>query len=127
MTEGRLAAARRRLAARGRFIALQAVVWCLAAPLLGAAVARTAVWIEHVRAPLLIFPLVVGGGLGILLVAAMRLMNVGHRPTLIVGAVLAAVAAAAGQHYFHYRDFADAARRHSCKRAARGWREHLQK
>ena len=93
---------------RGRFIGLQALAWLLAAPLLGAAVARAAVWAEHVRAPLLVFPLLVGGGLGVLLVAAMRVLNTGHRPTLITGAVLAAVVAAAGQHYIHYREYADA-------------------
>ena len=92
----------------GRFIASQALVWLLAAPLLGAAVARAAVWAEHVRAPLLIFPLVVGAGLGLLLVAVMRLAHIGHRPTLIVGAVMAAVVAAAGQHYIHYREYANA-------------------
>jgi hypothetical protein len=93
---------------RGRFIGLQALAWLLAAPLLGAAVARAAVWAEHVRAPLLIFPLLIGGGLGLLLVAMMRVLNIGHRPTLLIGAVLAAVVAAAGQHYIHFRDYADA-------------------
>jgi hypothetical protein len=77
----------------------------LAALLLGAATARAAVWAEHVRAPLLIFPLVTGVVLGFALVGVMRLANIGHRPTLIVGAALAAMLAAAGQHYFHYRDF----------------------
>ena len=108
MSEGRPAQPAVDLPRRGRFVASQAVVWFLAAPLLGAAVARAAVWAEHVRAPLLIFPLVVGGGLGILLVAVMRLANIGHRPTLMAGAVLAATVAAAGQHYIHYRDYADA-------------------
>jgi hypothetical protein len=93
---------------RGTFVAWQGLVWLLAALLLGAAVARAAAWAEHVRAPLLIFPLIVGCGLGLLLTAVMRLANVGHRPTLIVGTVLAAVIATAGQHYVHYRDYAEA-------------------
>ncbi len=108
MTEDFSAQAAVDLPRRGRFVASQALAWFLAAPLLGTAVARAAVWAEHVRAPLLIFPLVVGGGLGFLLVAAMRMMNIGHRPTLISGAVLAAVVAAAGQHYLQYRDFVQA-------------------
>jgi hypothetical protein len=95
----------------GRFVASQALIWCVAAALAGAAVARAAVWAEHVnklRAPLLIFPIVVGCGLGLLLAAVMRLANIGHRPTLLVGAVLAAIVAATGQHYVYYREYLDA-------------------
>ncbi len=105
MTEVCPARAAVELPPRGRFIAWQALAWVLAAPLLGAAVARAAVWAEHVRAPLLIFPLLIGVGLGLLLVAMLRTLNIGHRPTLIIGAVLAAVVAVVGQHYLHYRDF----------------------
>jgi hypothetical protein len=66
------------------------------------------VWAEHIRAPLLVFPLVIGFGLGLLLAAVMRLAQIGHQPTLIAGAMLAAIIASAGQHYFQYRDFIDA-------------------
>jgi hypothetical protein len=93
---------------RGRFVASQALIWFVAALLLGAVIARAAVWVEHVRAPLVIFPLVVGAVLGCLLVAVMWTMNIGHRPALFVGAALAAIVAGAGQHYFHYRDYLDA-------------------
>ena len=54
----------------GRFVAFQALLWMLAAPVLGAAVHALAVWVQDFRAPLLIFPLLVGCGLGLLLVGA---------------------------------------------------------
>jgi hypothetical protein len=66
------------------------------------------VWFEHVRAPLVIFPLLVGCMLGLLLVTVVRFAGIGHLPTLAAGAVLAALAAAGGQHYFSYRDYLDA-------------------
>ena len=96
------AASRPRLV--GRFVASQALVWMLAAPILGAAVARLAVWVQNYWAPLLIFPLLVGCGLGLLLVGLMRLGQVGHRATIWSGAVLAVAVAVAGQHYFSFRD-----------------------
>jgi hypothetical protein len=93
---------------RSRFVATQTLIWCLASPLLGVAAARVAVWAQRVRAPVLIFPLLVGCGVGLALAALMRLAQIGHRPTLVFGAVLAALLAAAGQHYFSYRDYVDA-------------------
>jgi hypothetical protein len=89
----------------GRFVASQALLWMLAAPVLGAAVARLAVWVQNYWAPLLVFPLLVGCGLGLLLAGLMRVGQVGHRPTLCSGALVAAAVAVAGQHYFAYRDF----------------------
>jgi hypothetical protein len=89
---------------RGRFVASHALLWWLGAPLLGAAVAPGAVWVSHVRAPLLIFPLLFGCGLGIALVAIMRAASIGHRPTLVVGAAIAALVAVVGQHYYSYLD-----------------------
>ena len=89
----------------GRFVAAQAALWMLAAPILGAAVARVAVWAEGFWAPLLVFPLLVGGGLGLLLFGVMRLGQVGHRATLATGAVLAVAAAVGGEHYFSFLDF----------------------
>ena len=70
----------------GRFVASQALRWLLAAPLLGAVVARLAVWVQNFRSPLLLFPLLVGCGLGLLLLGLMRLGQVGHRATLWRGA-----------------------------------------
>jgi hypothetical protein len=89
----------------GRFAGPQALLWMLAAPALGVAVARLAVWAQNFWAPLLIFPLLVGCGLGLWLVGVMRLGQVGHRATIWSGAVLAATVAAAGQHYMSFLDF----------------------
>ncbi len=88
----------------GRFVAIQALIWLLAAPVLGAAVARLAVWVQNFWTPFLIFPLLVGCGLGLLLMGLMRLAQVGHRATLGGGAVLAVAVAVAMQHYISFLD-----------------------
>lgn len=54
-------------------------------------------------APFVLFPLLIGVGLGAILVGAMRLGQVGHRPTIVLGVVLAAGLAVLGQHYLGYR------------------------
>jgi hypothetical protein len=89
----------------GHFVGFQAILWFLATPLLGISVARVAVWVQGFRAPLVLFPLLVGIGLGLLLVAAMRRAQVGHRATVLSGTILAAAVAVAGQHYFSFLDF----------------------
>ena len=89
----------------GRFVASHALIWLLAAPILGVVVARLAVWAQCFRAPLLIFPLLVGCGLGLMLVGVMRLGQLGHRATVWSGAVLAVAVAVAGQHYISFLDF----------------------
>jgi hypothetical protein len=88
-----------------RFVARQLLVCCLAAALIGIAAGRVAAWAEHIRAPLLVFPLMVGCAVGLSLLALARLADIVHRPTLVAGAALAALAAVAGQHYFPYRDY----------------------
>ena len=70
--------------------------------LLGALAAWVAVDAQLYFAPLFIFPLLVGIGLGAVLVLLMRVGQVGHRPTILLGTVLAALAAMVGQHYFGY-------------------------
>jgi hypothetical protein len=92
----------------GRFVVVQAFIWILAAPVLGAAVARLAVWVQSFRAPILIFPLLVGCGLGLLLVGLMRMGQIGHRATIWSGTMLAVAVAVAGQHYFSFLNFEDA-------------------
>ncbi len=89
----------------GRFMASHALVCCLAAALIGGVAGRAAASIEHIRAPLLLFPVFVGVAIGLSLVALMRLTDIRHRPTLVAGAVVAALLAVAGQHYFPYRDY----------------------
>jgi hypothetical protein len=53
-------------------------------------------------APLVLFPILVGVGLGAMLVGLTRVIQFGHRPTLFGGAVLAAAVAIAGQHYLSF-------------------------
>lgn len=53
-------------------------------------------------APLVIFPLLVGIGLGAMMVGLMRFGQVGNRPTIVLGAVAAALVTVASQHYFAY-------------------------
>ncbi len=62
-------------------------------------------------APLVIFPLLVGVGLGAVTVGMMRLAQVGNRPTIVLGTVLGAAVAVAGQHYLDYRTAYDRAER----------------
>src|SRR5271165_4010471 len=89
----------------GGFVASQALLWTLAAAIVGAVIARLAVWAQGFWAPLVIFPLLVGCGIGLLLFGLMRLGGVGHRATIWSGAVLAVAVAVAGQHYFSFLDF----------------------
>ncbi len=79
-----------------------APVWMACCVGLGLLVGWAAVVTRAYAAPLLLFPLVVGCVLGGLLALAMRLLNVGHRPTIWGGAVTAGVLAVAAQHYFTF-------------------------
>ncbi len=81
----------------------RAALWLPVCAALGVPVAWAADIAGTYFAPLVIFPLVVGAGLGALAVGLVRLMQVGHRPTILTGAVLAALVAVAGQHYAGYR------------------------
>ena len=86
----------------GRFSWGQAAVWLAVVPLLGLLAAKVAVTTQFYFAPLGIFPLLVGAGLGGMLVALLRVAQVGHRQTLWAGAVLAGGMAVFGQHYLDY-------------------------
>jgi hypothetical protein len=86
----------------GRFSWRGLAIWLPGGLLLGALAAWTAVDAQLYFAPLLIFPLLVGIGLGAVLVLLMRVGQVGHRPTILLGTALAALTAVAGQHYFSY-------------------------
>jgi hypothetical protein len=66
-------------------------------------VAWAAVVAQDYFAPLIIFPLLVGVGLGALAVALMRVSQVGNRPTVLSGVVLAVAVSVVGQHYLEYR------------------------
>lgn len=88
----------------GRFSWRGLVLWLLAGPVLGLLVAWVAVIAQGYFAPLVIFPLLVGVGLGAMTIVVMRLGQVGNRPTVMLGAVLAGLVTVAGQHYLDYRD-----------------------
>ena len=77
-------------------------IWLTGVLILGTLVARTAVYAQFYFAPLVIFPLLVGVGLGGLLIGLMRLGQIGHRPTILFGTILAVLTAVIGQHYFCY-------------------------
>lgn len=53
-------------------------------------------------APVVIFPLLLGGGLGAIAVGLMRLGQVGNRTTILLGTLLAVSVAVAAQHYAAY-------------------------
>jgi hypothetical protein len=86
-----------------RFRPLAFLIWLLAAVGLGALAAWLAAGMQFYFAPLLLFPILVGTGLGAASVGLMRVAQMGNRPTAILGVLLAAVVAVTGQHYLDYR------------------------
>ena len=87
---------------RGRFLWLKLVVWLPTCLVVGVLVAWAAVVAQSYVAPLVLFPLLVGVGLGALIVGMMRLGQVGNRRTVLLGTVLAVAVTVTGQHYFTY-------------------------
>ena len=89
----------------GRFSWAALALWLPACAVLGVAAA----WVADIASsdlgftPLVIFPLLVGLGVGGMLIAVMRLGQVAHRSTIVAGALLAVVVTVAGQHYFAFR------------------------
>ncbi len=77
--------------------------WFPACVVVGMAVACVSSVAEGSFAPWIIFPLLVGTGLGAVLVAVMRIGQIGHRPSIIAGLLLATAVAVPGQHYLSYR------------------------
>jgi hypothetical protein len=53
-------------------------------------------------APWLLFPLLIGAGVGVTMVGLVRMMQVGHRPTVLLAVLTAALLAAGLQHYVAY-------------------------
>ncbi|MHB8901538.1 MAG: hypothetical protein ACYC6Y_22530 [Thermoguttaceae bacterium] len=70
----------------------------------GAATAWLAFGLEKRFSPLGLFPILVGLFAGITLAGLMRLVQVGGRRTIVLGAVVALMLAVFGQHYFSYRE-----------------------
>ncbi len=77
-------------------------MWLPAACIAGIAAGGLAVVAGQLFQPLAIFPLLVGALLGGLLVLLARLFHVGHRGTLIAGALGAAAACVLAQHALTY-------------------------
>ncbi|MEN6450910.1 MAG: hypothetical protein ABFC96_10495 [Thermoguttaceae bacterium] len=72
------------------------------APAVGLIWARVGQVVQPHFAPLILFPILLGVLTGVTLIGVVRLTRMGHRPTILVSAVLAAAVAAAGQHYCGY-------------------------
>lgn len=85
------------------FRAPSALLWMAASAVQGGLIAWMAVLAQDYYAPLVLFPLLVGVSVGATAAALMRLLQVGHRPTLLAGVVLAVVLSVVGQHYLRYR------------------------
>jgi hypothetical protein len=58
--------------------------------------------------PLILFPLLVGGGIGAVVVGLIRLAQFGNRLTIVLATVLAVAVAVVGQHYLPYQAAQDA-------------------
>ena len=89
-------------AAGGRFQWRSLALWLPACLILGVPVAWAAVVAQGYFAPVVLFPLLVGVGLGALVVGLIRLGHVGNRPTVLMGTLLAVLVTVAGQHYVTY-------------------------
>jgi len=86
----------------GRFSPVVFLLALVVAPAVGLVWAWAAEVVQFYVAPFLLFPIVVGVFTGLTVVGATRFAQIGHRPTVLLAAVLAAAVAACGQHYLHY-------------------------
>ncbi len=86
----------------GRFSWAPLACWLPVCGALGALVAWAADVARGYSDPFLVFPLIVGIVLGGVAVILMRVCRVGHRPTILLGVLLAATLTALGQHYVHF-------------------------
>ena len=78
---------------------------------LGVLAAWLAIEVQSYVAPLLVFPILVGIGVGAMNVALMWLVQMGHRPTAVAGVLLAVAFAIVGQHDLSYRRIVSASQR----------------
>lgn len=86
----------------GRFAWQSFLLAIVVAPLFGLIWAWLAVGVQSYFAPLFLLPLLVGAFAGLSIVGVVRFAQVGHRPTILLAAVLAATVAATAQHGFGY-------------------------
>jgi hypothetical protein len=78
------------------------VLAMLVGPLIGLAWAWAAHIIRGYFAPIILFPLLLGLFAGMAVVGFVRIAQIGHRPTIVLAALLAAAATTAGEHYSAY-------------------------
>jgi hypothetical protein len=86
----------------GRFSRGGFALALLLAPVIGLALAWAAQVVQSYFAPLILFPVLLGIFAGMAVVGLARVAQIGNRSTIILAAVLAAVVAAALEHYFAY-------------------------
>jgi hypothetical protein len=89
-------------AMEGRFSWFGLLVAIVVAPLFGLVWAWVAEVAQFYSAPIVLFPLLVGVFAGLSVVALVRFAQIGHRPTIVLAALLTAGVAGVGQHYFGY-------------------------
>jgi hypothetical protein len=92
----------------GKFVLPTAAVWLFLALATAVALSRVAAAVEPRFAPWLLFPVLLGVVLGICLTWLLRWCECGHRPTAIIGAILAALLLVGAQHLWHYQRHFDA-------------------
>jgi hypothetical protein len=80
----------------------KASIWLIGCAALGLLVAWAAVVARGYASPLVLFPLIVGAVLGGSIVLWMRVLQIGHRPTIWLGALVAGLLTVAGEHYFTF-------------------------
>lgn len=85
-----------------RFRLLPLLVWLPACLVCGLAVAWLAVIAGDYFAPFLLFPLLVGAVTGAVVTAMVRVSQIGHRVTILLGTLVAGLSVIVGQHYFTY-------------------------
>jgi hypothetical protein len=90
------------LAGRRQFSWPRLALWLPTCLVLAVLLAWAAVVGQSYIAPLLLYPLLVGVGLGAVLVVVMRLGQVGNWATVLLGTILAAGVTVVGQHYIAY-------------------------
>jgi hypothetical protein len=89
-------------AERGSFAWKGLLLAILVCPLFGLIWAWAAEGAQWYFAPIVLFPVLLGVVVGATVVGLVRFTQVGHRPTILLAALLAAAVAGIGQHYFSY-------------------------
>ena len=87
---------------RGAFAWKGLLLAILVCPMFGLIWAWAAEGAQWYFAPIVLFPVMLGVVVGATVVGLVRFTQVGHRPTILLAAVLAALVAGIGPHYFSY-------------------------